>query len=140
MAVFDYDVVVVGSGPAGLTAGSWLARGGRRVLVLDCDVYGGALQHIDRIDDYEPYPAGITGADLASALLDEATANGVTLDQAEVSGVDVFSRSRWVACEDGRGFSCGVVILAGGTRFRSLGLPAETKLKGRGIIDCTPCD
>jgi len=52
----------------------------------------------------------------------------------------VFSRSRWVACSDGRGFSCGVVILCGGARFRSLGLPAEERLRGRGIIDCTPCD
>ena len=140
MAAFDYDAIIVGSGPAGLTAGSQLARSGQRVLVLERDVYGGALQHVDRIEDYGAYPEGITGADLASALLDQATGAGVALDQAEVNGVEVFSRSRWVACSDGRGFSCGVVILAGGARFQSLGLPAETRLRGRGVIDCTPCD
>jgi thioredoxin reductase (NADPH) len=140
VAAFDYDAIVVGSGPAGLTAGSLLARASHRVLVLERDVYGGALQHVDRIDDFEPYPEGISGADLASALLDQATADDVTLDQADVSGVEVFSRSRWVACSDGRGFSCGVVVLCGGARFRSLGLPAEKRLRGRGIIDCTPCD
>src|SRR5262249_38049050 len=47
---------------------------------------------------------------------------------------------RYVACNDGRGFSCGVVILCGGARFRSLGLAAEKRLRGRGVIDCTPCD
>jgi thioredoxin reductase (NADPH) len=140
VAAFDYDVIVVGSGPAGLTAGSHLAQAGHRVLVLERDVYGGALQHVDRIDDFDAFPEGISGADLASQLLDRATADGVTLDQADVSGVEVFSRSRWVACSDGRGFSCGVVIISGGARFRSLGLPAEQRLRGRGIIDCTPCD
>jgi thioredoxin reductase (NADPH) len=140
VASLDYDVIIVGSGPAGLTAGSVLARAGRRTLVLERDVYGGALQHIDRIDDYAKYPDGLTGADLATALLDQASTDGALLEQADVSGVEVFSRSRFVATSEGRGLSCGVVILAGGTRFRSLGLPAESRLRGRGVIDCTPCD
>ena len=140
MAAFDYDVIIVGSGPAGLTAGSQLAQAGHPTLVVERDVYGGALQHIDRIDDFDAYPEGISGADLASHLLDRATGDGVTLDQADVTGVEVFSRSRWVACSDGRGFSCAVVLLCGGACFRSLGLPAEQRLRGRGIIDCTPCD
>jgi thioredoxin reductase (NADPH) len=140
MPNLDYDVIIVGSGPAGLTAGASLARAGRRTLVLERDVYGGALQHIDAITDYRAYPDGITGADLASALLEQATGAGVKLEQAEVNGVEVFSRSRFVATTEGRGFSCGVVILAGGARFSSLGLPAEARLRGRGVIDCTPCD
>src|SRR5206468_1241456 len=83
---------------------------------------------------------GITGADLASRLLDQATDAGVQLEQADGTGVEVFSRSRFVACEDGRGFSCGVVILAGGSHFEMLGLPSERRLSGRGVIDCTPVD
>jgi thioredoxin reductase (NADPH) len=140
VANFDHDVVIVGSGPAGLSAGSTLSRAGHRTLVLERDVYGGALQHVDWIADYAAYPAGISGVDLATALLEQATADGLTLEQADVSGVEVFSRSRWVATSDGRGFSCGVVVLAGGARFRRLGLPEEERLRGRGIIDCTPCD
>jgi thioredoxin reductase (NADPH) len=140
MAAVDYDVVIVGSGPAGLAAGSALCKAGRKTLVLERDVYGGALQHIERIDDYPAYAAGISGADLALALLEQASRAGVCLEQADVNGVEVFSRSRFVTTGEGRGFSCGVVVLAGGARFRSLGLPAETRLRGRGIIDCTPCD
>jgi thioredoxin reductase (NADPH) len=137
---FDYDAIIIGSGPGGLSAATTLARAGRRTVVLERDVYGGSLQHADRILDHPEYPSGITGADLASHLLDQATEAGVQLEQADITGVEVFSRSRFVACEDGRGFSCGVVILATGSHFETLGLPAEKRLRGRGVIDCTPCD
>jgi thioredoxin reductase (NADPH) len=137
---FDFDVVIVGSGPAGLTAGLHLSRASHRALVLEKELYGGNLQHTGRIDDYPGYPDGIAGAQLAGQMIDEATASGVTLEQGQVSGVENFSKSRWVACSDGRGFSCGVVILACGTHYTKLGLPNEDKLRGRGVVDCTPCD
>jgi thioredoxin reductase (NADPH) len=136
----DFDVVVIGSGPAGLTAGAHLARDGHSTLVLERELWGGNLQHVARIDDYPAYPEGVTGAQLAAELIDAASSSGAKLEQAEVSGLELFSRSRWVACSDGRGFSCKVVILAGGTRYQSLGLPNEDRLRGRGVIDCTPCD
>src|SRR5712691_7833526 len=137
---FDFDVVIVGSGPAGLTAGLHLTRAGQRALVLEKELYGGNLQHTGQIADYPGYPDGIAGAQLAGQMIEEATANGVTLEQGEVTGVEIFSRSRWVACSDGRGFSCGVVILACGTHYTKLGLANEEKLRGRGVVDCTPCD
>jgi thioredoxin reductase (NADPH) len=138
--VTDFDVVIVGGGPAGLGAAAHLARAGHRAVVLERDLFGGALQHTDRIDDYAAFPEGITGANLAAHLIDEANAAGATLEQAEVSAIELFSRSRWVACSDGRGFSCNVVILAGGTHYIKLGDPNEERLRGRGVVDCTPCD
>jgi thioredoxin reductase (NADPH) len=138
--MFDYDVVIVGGGPAGLTAGLHLSRAGHKTLLLEKELYGGSLQHTDTVDDYPGFPEGITGAQLAAQMIDHATTSGLALDQADVTSVEVFSRSRYVACADGRGFSCGVVILAGGLRFRSLGLPQEETFRGRGVIDCTPCD
>src|SRR5437667_5993553 len=136
----DFDVVIVGSGPAGLTAGLHLSRAGHRALVLEKELYGGNLQHTGQIDDYPGCPDGIVGAQLAGQMLEQATASGVTLDQGECTGVELFSRSRWVACSDGRGFSCGVVILACGTHYTRLGLANEENLRGRGVVDCTPCD
>ena len=140
MAAFDYDVVIAGGGPAGLTAGLHLQRAGYRAIVLERELFGGALQHTDRLDDYPGFPEGITGAQLAAQMIEQATRNGVSLEQAEVSGVELFSRSRWVACSDGRGWSCGVVMLAGGMHATRLGLANETKFVGRGVVDCTPCD
>jgi thioredoxin reductase (NADPH) len=109
-------------------------------VVLEKDMFGGALQHTDRLEDYPGFPEGISGAQLAGQMIDQATRHGVVLEQADVSGIELFSRSRWVACSDGRGFSCGVVILAGGMHATRLGLPNETRFVGRGVVDCTPCD
>lgn len=130
----------MGGGPAGLTAGADLSRAGHRVVVLERELFGGNLQHAASINDYAAYPAGISGAQLAADLIEQATAAGTTLEQAEMSTLELFSRSRWVACSDGRGFSCSVVILVGGSRFKRAGLANEERLRGRGVIDCTPCD
>jgi thioredoxin reductase (NADPH) len=132
--MLDYDAVVVGGGPAGLTAGAHLARAGRRVLLLERELYGGGLQHVDQLED------GTGGAELASRLAEEAAAAGVVLREAEVTGIEVFSSTRWVTCEDGSGSSASVVIVAAGSRFRKLGIPGEEALVGRGVIHCVPCD
>jgi thioredoxin reductase (NADPH) len=138
--LFDYDAIIIGSGPAGLTAGLLLSRGGRRALLLERGTYGGSLEDIDVIEDYPGFPAGVTGAQLGAAMAEQAVAAGLDLQQGEVTAVELFSSGRWVVRDDGRSHSAGVVIVAAGTRFRRLGVPGEERLRGRGVIDCTPCD
>ncbi|HXM54140.1 MAG TPA: NAD(P)/FAD-dependent oxidoreductase [Candidatus Dormibacteraeota bacterium] len=136
----DYDAVIVGGGPAGLTAAERLARSGRRVLLLERELYGGNLKNVDVLSDHPGRPGGISGAELASQLAERAAAAGVELREAQVTGIEAFSSTRWVACDGGRGWSAGVVVVATGTRFRKLGVPGEEALVGRGVIDCVPCD
>ena len=138
--MLDYDAVIVGGGPAGLTAGDHLSRAGHRVLLLERAVSGGALEHVERVDDHPEFPDGIPGVELASELAERAAASGLEAREAEVTGIEVFSGTRWVGCDGGRGWSAAVVVVAAGTRFRKLGIPGEEVLRGRGVIDCVPCD
>jgi len=135
--MLDYDAVVIGGGPAGLTAGLHLSRAGHRALLLEREVFGGALKHVELL---ERDAGAISGARLASDLAEEAARCGLRLREAAVTGVEAFSSTRWVALEDGRGFSTAVVIVASGSRPRRLGIPGEDRLVGRGVIDCVPCD
>jgi thioredoxin reductase (NADPH) len=132
--VFDYDVVIVGGGPAGLTAGLELSRAGLRTLLLERSLYGGNLQHVEQVAD------GVSGADLATTMAERAAAAGLRMREAAVTGIEAFSGTRWVGCDDGQGWSAAVVVLATGTRPRKLGIPGEERLLGRGVIDCVPCD
>jgi thioredoxin reductase (NADPH) len=140
MPAFDYDVVIAGSGPAGLTAGLHLSRAGRRTLLLERATYGGRLQDVDVVEDYPGVPEGTTGAQLGARMAEQAVAAGLDLQQGEVTAIELFTRGRWVVRDDGRSHSAGVVIVAAGSRFRKLGVPGEERLRGRGVIDCTPCD
>jgi thioredoxin reductase (NADPH) len=99
----DYDIVIVGSGPAGLTAGALLVRDGHPTLVLERELWGGNLQHVARIDDSSAYPQGITGAQLAADTIEAATSAGARLEHPEVSVLELFSHGRWMACSEGRG-------------------------------------
>jgi thioredoxin reductase (NADPH) len=139
--MFDFDVVIVGGGPAGLVAGTHLGRRGRRVLVLERELFGGNLKNVDTLAGQPGLPDGAdAGAELASRMAEEAQAAGAQLREAEVTEVEAFSSTRWVGCADGRGYSAAVVVAASGTSFRKLGVPGEEEFLGRGVIDCVPCD
>ena len=125
----------VASGTAALAAAA-----GHRTLVLEKELFGGNLKNVDLVEDWPEVPTGTSGAQLASRMAEEAAAAGVRLQEAEVTGIEAFSSTRWVGCDGGRGYSAAVVVLATGSRFKRLGVPGEERLLGRGVIDCTPCD
>jgi thioredoxin reductase (NADPH) len=138
--MFDFDAIIIGSGPAGITAGIYLARAKYRTIVLDKESFGGYPKNIDLIENYPGFPDGISGAQLASSMVAQAKKHGVRFDNVEVSGLEFFSDCRWVNCTNGQGYTTAVVIIAGGSRHKMLGIRGETEFQGKGVFECALCD
>ncbi len=138
--MFDWDVVIIGGGPAGLTAGLYLSRANRRTLLLDGDSFGGYIRNVELIENYPGFAEGIAGARLASEMVKQAEKYGLRMETAEVTGIELFSGTRWVGCSKGQGFTTNIVIIAGGSRNKKLGVPGEEELEGKGVFSCAFCD
>jgi thioredoxin reductase (NADPH) len=138
--MFDWDVVIIGGGPAGLTAGLYLCRANRRTLLLDKDTAGGYIRNIELIENYPGFADGVSGAQLASQMVSQATKYGLQVENAEVTGIELFSGTRYVGCSRGQGFTTNVIIIAGGSKNKKLGVPGEEELAGKGVFECAFCD
>jgi thioredoxin reductase (NADPH) len=138
--VFDWDAVIIGGGPAGLTAALYLCRAGRRTLLLDKDTPGGYIRNIELIENYPGFPDGVPGARLAAEMVRQAEKYGLHTEPAEVTGIETFSGTRYVGCSRGQGFTTNVIIIAGGSKNKKLGVPGEAELTGKGVFECAFCD
>ena len=135
----DYDVIVVGSGLAGLTAGLFAARYGLSTLVLEANISGGHLISIEKIEDFPGFPDGIAGYDLCPAVQRQAADQGAEFQRAEVQSLENQDRLWGVITSEER-HHAKAVIVATGSRVRELGVPGEAKLMGRGVSHCASCD
>jgi thioredoxin reductase (NADPH) len=138
--MFDYDAIIVGGGPAGLTAGIYLTRGGYRVLLLEKESFGGQLKNIEWIENYPGFAEGISGAELASGMVSQAARYGLEMESGEVVSIESFSGCKSVTCADGNGYTCRVVLVAGGSKPRKLRVPGEEAFHSKGVIECALCD
>jgi len=139
-AMFDWDAVIIGGGPAGITAGLYLSRAKWRTLLLTKGSFGGYIKNIELLENYPGFADGISGAQLASEMIEQATKYGLQMEEAEVTGIEIFSSSKWVACTDGKGYTTAAVIIAGGSVPKKLGVPGEEELQDKGVISCAFCD
>ena len=134
-----FDVVVVGSGISGLTAGLTTARLGWKTIIVTGPVLGGNLLSIDLIEGFPGYPDGIAGYDLLPSVQEQASKEGSNFVMAEVSNVRDQENS-WIV-ETGEGeLITTTLIIATGCNFKSLDIPGEKLFWGKGVSHCASCD
>ena len=133
------DIIVVGGGPAGLTAAVYACRAGKSVLIIEKNGFGGQITWSPRVENF-PSEAAISGNELGDKLTARALELGADAELDEVIGVDDRGSSKVVHCESGAEYECRAVIFAAGAKPRALGLPEETKLLGSGVGFCAVCD
>ena len=135
----EYDVVIAGGGVAGLTAGLTSARAGRKTRVLTGPSLGGHLVSIERIDGYPGFPDGIPGYDLCPIIQEQAAGVGAEFDAAEATALHG-DDGRWRVTTAQGDLWARTVVIATGTTLKTLGLPGEESLRGKGVSHCASCD
>ena len=133
------DVIIVGGGPAGLTAALYACRNGKSALVLEKNGFGGQITHSPRVENY-PGTVSMSGNEFAEQLLDQILKQGAEIELEEVTRVCPEGKTFTVYTEEGNTYEGRTVILATGVRHRMLGLEGEEELVGEGISFCAVCD
>jgi thioredoxin reductase (NADPH) len=139
MANDEYDVVIAGGGVAGLTAGLTSARAGRKTRVLTGPSLGGQLISIERIDGYPGFPDGVPGYDLCPIIQEQAVGAGAEFDAEEATGLHS-DGGRWRVATRQGSVRARAIVIATGTTSKTLGIPGEERLRGKGISHCASCD
>lgn len=133
-----YDIVIVGAGPAGLTAALYARRMGKTVLVLEKSTFGGQITFSPKVENY-PGTMQMSGNEFADRLVEQVLAQGADIEMETVTAVEDRGTVKLVITEEGS-HECRSVIIAAGVRHRQLGLPRENEFVGAGISYCAVCD
>lgn len=134
-----YDIIIVGGGPAGLTAATYACRAGKSVLVIEKAAFGGQITWSPRVENF-PGTISISGAELGDRLLSQAMEQGADVELEEVTALENRGDSKLLRCESGAKFEGRAVIIATGAKPRMLGLENEEALVGNGVGFCAVCD
>lgn len=147
----DYEVLIIGGGLAGMTAGLYAARYGRKTAILERMMGGASIINVDRIDNYPGFPDGISGAELAPAVQEQAMKAGAEFLMGEAesiarsdapasAGTEAAGGGLLAVASDAGTLRAPAVILAAGSTLRPLGIPGEAEFFGRGVSQCATCD
>jgi thioredoxin reductase (NADPH) len=138
-ALKKYDVIIIGGGPAGLSAGIYAARARLSSLLIERGAVGGQIINAELVENYPGFTAGISGIALTEAMHQQAVKFGMETLVAEVNGLKVDGKSKVVRTSQGD-FAAGAVIIAGGAERQKLGVPGEVEYTGKGVSYCATCD
>jgi len=136
-----YDLVIVGGGPTALTAAIYAARDGYDVLVIERSGLGGQAGITERLDNYPGFPEGVTGAEFAERIIEQAKRYGVELLSAQsVVKVGNDEDAHFVETKSGNRYRSNAVLIATGSTYKRLGMPGEDAYIGAGVHFCATCD
>lgn len=133
-----YDIIIIGAGPAGLTAAVYARRAGKSVLIIERSTFGGQVTYSPKIENFPAY-VSISGAELADKMVEQALAQGADIEMETVTAVEKTDGGFKVTTEDNE-YESRAVIVAAGVRHRLLGLEGEKDYIGKGISFCAVCD
>lgn len=135
----NYDVIIVGAGPAGMTAALYASRANLSVLMLDRGIYGGNLNNTATIENYTGFPS-VQGPDLAKQMYDGATQFGAKYEYGTVTNVELDGDLKKVTTDMGDTFTTKALVIASGSEQKKLGVPGEQDYGGKGVSYCAVCD
>jgi thioredoxin reductase (NADPH) len=138
-----YDIIIIGGGPAGLTAGIYSARARMNTLLLEKMIPGGQMLMADLIENFPGFPHGTKGPDLADLMLKQAEAAGLEISTLEAKKITLKKNERdpfVIETAEGSTFNALSIIISTGAHWNALGVPGEEKLRGRGVSYCATCD
>jgi len=133
-----YEVIIIGGGPAGLTAGLYTSRAGLKSLLVERGIFGGQIVNAALVENYPGFPQGTSGAELGSLMHEQAVKYGLETITAEVTGIAAGQLYN-VSTTEGN-FEAATIIIAAGSEHRKLGVNGEERLSGHGVSYCATCD
>ena len=134
----EYEVVIIGGGPAGLTAGLYTSRAGLKSLLIERGIFGGQMINATLVENYPGFPQGISGVDLGAFMHQHALQYGLHTITAEVTGLA--PGQPHVVSTTERDFEAEALIIATGSEYHRLNVPGEERMLGRGVSYCATCD
>lgn len=135
-----YDIIIIGGGPAGLTAGLYTSRARLKSLLIEKGFPGGQVMTTEWIENYPGFEDGVSGAELAQKMEKQATKFGLEIMQGSVTSVSMKGKTKKVQLEDGTEYEGKSIILATGSNPKPLEIKGEDEFRGRGVSYCATCD